>query len=486
MPRVAQIYGGFVLGLGRRLQAVLRAPGRVRARRLLTASSLLLAASALTGHSFAVQAQTAAPPTAAAQSTAAQTTAPPTTASPTSPLELRDGDRVVLLGGTMVERLQVYGHLETLLTAAHYDRAIGFRNLGWSGDTVQGDARAVFGGPADGFKRLVKDTLDAKPTIIVLNYGANEAYAGPAGIAPFIAGLGRLVDALQPANAKIVIWSPAEREKLPAPLPDPTTYNQQLRQYCDALQQFAAERKLAYYDLLDTITRPFSLSAPGATEARTQLLTENGLHLSELGQAVVAQRLAERLGVALPEWNVAIDLGKETNRTAGVAVENLKKTERGVTFRATARQLPLPPVYENRQPGPQGLKGATARVLTLPQQDAVLQIAGLPRGTYELRIDDQLVKTAEHDAWAKGVRFELAADRDQAEQLRREIYDKNVLYFHRYRPQNETYLFLFRKHEQGNNAVEIPQFDPLVAAREQKIAELRRPVARGFELRAKR
>ena len=30
------------------------------------------------------------------------------------------------------------------------------------------------------------------------------------------------------------------------------------------------------------------------------------------------------------------------------------------------------------------------------------------------------------------------------------INRKNRLFFHRYRPQNETYLYLFRKHEQGN------------------------------------
>ena len=420
----------------------------------------------------------------ASQATSASTTS----ASTSAPLELRDGDRVVLLGGTMVERLQVYGHLETLITAAFYDRAIGFRNLGWSGDTVQGDARAVFGGPADGFKRLVKDTLDAKPTIIILNYGANEAYAGPAGIASFIAGLGRLVDALQPANAKIVIWSPAAREKLPAPLPDPATYNQQLRQYCQALQQFATDRKLAYYDLYDTIASPLNLPSAGgdpapATVTKPRPLTENGIHLSELGQAIVAQRIAERIGVTRPEWNVTLDLTKDAAMAAGVAVENLKKTDGGLTFRATARQLPMPAVYENRQPGPAGLKATPGRPLSLPQQDAQLKITGLPAGQYELRIDDQAVKTADQAAWAAGVRFEVAADREQAEQLRREIYDKNVLYFHRYRPQNETYLFLFRKHEQGNNAVEIPQFDPLVASREQKIAELRRPIARTIELR---
>ena len=46
---------------------------------------------------------------------------------------------------------------------------------------------------------------------------------------------------------------------------------------------------------------------------------------------------------------------------------------------------------------------------------------------------------------------------------------ENELFFHRHRPQNVTYLFLFRKHEQGNNAVDIPKFDPLVADLEKQI-----------------
>jgi len=45
---------------------------------------------------------------------------------------------------------------------------------------------------------------------------------------------------------------------------------------------------------------------------------------------------------------------------------------------------------------------------------------------------------------------------------------------HRSRPENVTYLFLFRKHEQGNNAVEIPQFDPLIEADEKEIERLKK------------
>ena len=79
-------------------------------------------------------------------------------------LEWRDGDRCVLLGGAFVERLQWYGYLESILATGLRKRGVTFRNLGWSGDTVWGEARAVFGGPNDGFARLRKDVTDAKPT----------------------------------------------------------------------------------------------------------------------------------------------------------------------------------------------------------------------------------------------------------------------------------------------------------------------------------
>ena len=60
------------------------------------------------------------------------------------------------------------------------------------------------------------------------------------------------------------------------------------------------------------------------------------------------------------------------------------------------------------------------------------------------------------------------------EPLRQAVVAKNELFFHRWRPQNETYLFGFRKHEQGKNGKEIAEFDPLVAKEEEKIAALRK------------
>jgi putative heme-binding domain-containing protein len=61
----------------------------------------------------------------------------------------------------------------------------------------------------------------------------------------------------------------------------------------------------------------------------------------------------------------------------------------------------------------------------------------------------------------------------QTESLRQAILRKNEWWFHRSRPANMAYVFGFRKGEQGQNAVEIPKFDPLIAEEEKRIAQLR-------------
>jgi len=63
--------------------------------------------------------------------------------------------------------------------------------------------------------------------------------------------------------------------------------------------------------------------------------------------------------------------------------------------------------------------------------------------------------------------------KDAEDILRSAIGKKNELFFHRWRPENWTYLFGFRKHEQGRNAVEIPKFDALIAEWDSRITKLR-------------
>lgn len=84
-----------------------------------------------------------------------------------------------------------------------------------------------------------------------------------------------------------------------------------------------------------------------------------------------------------------------------------------------------------------------------------------------------MLTLSEHQ-WEDGIPL-YPLDFVRFEKLRSTIVKKNELYFHRWRPQNITYLFLFRKHEQGQNASEIPLFDPLVDEQEQLIRKLSQP-----------
>jgi hypothetical protein len=78
------------------------------------------------------------------------------------------------------------------------------------------------------------------------------------------------------------------------------------------------------------------------------------------------------------------------------------------------------------------------------------------------------------DPWRLPINGKGEFNDEKTEKLRQAIRQKNVFFFDRYRPQNDMYIFHGRKHEQGRNAVEIPQFDQFIEAKEAEIAKLKR------------
>jgi lysophospholipase L1-like esterase len=375
------------------------------------------------------------------------------------PFALKDGDRVVLVGNTLIEREQRYGYWETALTSRYPDKNVAFRNLGWSGDTVWGDARAGFGSQKDGFNHLKEHVLSLKPTVIVVGYGGNEAFDGPDGLPKFEKGLNTLLDTFAPAKARIVLLGPPPQEDLGRPLPDPAGQNKNLRLYRDKIRDVAKQRGLAFVDLYDLFGEV--AKSPAAR------LTDNGVHLDAQGYYRTVKALEK--GFALPDAGWSVELTAKT--TDGIQARGAKVEKEGArSFKVTAASLPAPP-----PPGDTPAKLA-------PQTERVLKIVGLTE-PYTLFIDGKEIVTTDVDGWARGVKIVGDPDLEQAEKLRLAVVEKNRLYFHRWRPQNETYLFGFRKHEQGKNSVEIPQFDPLVEKQEEEIAKLRVPVAHTYELK---
>ena len=52
--------------------------------------------------------------------------------------ELNKGDHVCLIGNTLAERMQHYGWLETYIDLRYPSHHLVFRNLGYSGDEING------------------------------------------------------------------------------------------------------------------------------------------------------------------------------------------------------------------------------------------------------------------------------------------------------------------------------------------------------------
>lgn len=361
--------------------------------------------------------------------------------------ELRDGDRVVLLGSTLIEREQSYGYWETMLAARNAKKNLVFRNLGWSGDTVFADARGGFGTPADGF-RETKELVEAlKPTVIFACYGANEAFEGEAGLPRFRQGLAALLDMLEGTRARLCLIAPPPQEKLGPPLPDPAPYNRSLALYRNVLKETAAQRGCGFVDLFDLVSQ-LKLHAG-------EHLTDNGIHLTAYGYWRTAEALAQGLGLPPAETHANF---------------SAQQTAAGKPVRFGLAQLPSP-----------SPSGEAATDASFGGAQFTVGAKGLAPGRHILRIDGKPAATASAEQWAEGVVLESGPDFDQAEKLRQAIVRKNELYFHRWRPQNVTYLFGFRKHEQGQNAKEIVEFDPLIAAEEETIRKLKTPAAHDYE-----
>jgi lysophospholipase L1-like esterase len=376
--------------------------------------------------------------------------------------QLSDGDRVVLLGNTLIEREQRYGYWETALTARFPGRKITFRNLGWSGDTVFGHARAGFGNVADGFRHLKEHTLALKPTVLLIGYGTNESFDGPEGLPRFIKGYETLLDALAPTKARLVLLSPLRQEDPGRPLPDPTAQNKNLRLYADAIRDLAKKRGAVFVDLYEPLVYAWR-GMPAAP------LTDNGIHPTAWGywkSALVLER-----GLRPRDEQVQIEVGP-TVSARGATVTQVERAKDRLTFRLRLDTLPPPP--------PPGAGSPPGGSFAWPW---TVSISGLPEGMWAWRIDGQEIMTPTQRVWRRGSHPQRGPDYEQAEKLRQAIVAKNELYFHRWRPQNETYLFGFRKHEQGKNAREIPLFDPLVAEKEAEIAKLAVPIERKWELK---
>jgi glucose/arabinose dehydrogenase/lysophospholipase L1-like esterase len=203
-------------------------------------------------------------------------------------LELHKEDRIILIGNTFAERMQYYGHFETLLQARFPDLELVVHNLGFSADELTLRPRQA------SFNDHGHTLDDEKPDVVLAAFGFNESFAGPAGLAKFKSDLENLIKVTTTTKyngksaPRLVLLSPIAHEDLKNPhLIDGKKNNQNIKLYADAMAEVAGKQNVVCVDLFTPTKRLY--------DASSHPLTINGIHLNDEGYRQLAPVLAEAL-----------------------------------------------------------------------------------------------------------------------------------------------------------------------------------------------
>ena|GEM_PF-93951 len=212
---------------------------------------------------------------------------PPESSSlqPKEPVDFVQGQRIAMVGNSLAERMNLFGHFESLLHTRLPQKQLIFRNFGWPADEVANQQRP-------GNYTNLDNPLDVfNPDAFLCFYGFNESFNGPEGVSSFIANYRSYLNGLKGQYGKdgrklaFVLVSPVAFEASGNPLqPLGNTENANLKLYTAAIKQLANEDDYDFVDL-------FAPTSVAFGQAVGTQFTVNGVHLNENGDKLVSQLL---------------------------------------------------------------------------------------------------------------------------------------------------------------------------------------------------
>lgn len=209
-------------------------------------------------------------------------------AEPTAPA-LKKGERIVFLGDSITQAGASPGGYVTLirgeLTPKHKDLGIEVIGAGISGNKVP-----------DLQKRLDRDVIARKPTLVVIYIGINDVWHGekdPAKGTPkdkFEAGLKDVIGRITATGARVVLCTPSViGEKT-----DGSNRNDaKLDEYSEVSRSAARELKLPVCDLRKAFLAYLKEHNPD--NKAKGVLTGDGVHLNAAGNKFVAETMLKTI-----------------------------------------------------------------------------------------------------------------------------------------------------------------------------------------------
>jgi lysophospholipase L1-like esterase len=305
-------------------------------------------------------------------------------ASAQVPFFLHDGDRVVWYGDSITDAGH-YGHFaETYVVTRFPGMKVRFINSGWGADRVSGG----LGGPVD--KRLERDVLAHRPTVVTIMLGMNDAGVRPLDeelFSIYKQGIEHILDRIRfgAPGARVWMIQPSPYDDVTREPAFPGGYNGVLRTYGDYLRDLATRGGLGLADfntpVVDTLA---AVNAINPDIARRML--PDRIHPDVATHLVMATALLKSWGAPSLVSSIRIDAAARSATAEGAKVSVDRKAA-GLSWTQTDAGLPFPIDRKNER------MALVVKVSGLDRElnRQTIAVTNLPADRYSLRIDGQAI-----------------------------------------------------------------------------------------------
>lgn len=213
------------------------------------------------------------------------------------PLQFLKGERIAFLGNSLAERMNLFGHFETLLHTRFPEHQLIIRNFARPAEEVAVQQRS------SDYTALDNPLAAFGADTYFCFFGFNESFSDAEGIPAFKERYAGFLDQIAhdyprddtKAAPRFVLISPVGFEPTGDPLlPDGVQENERLRLYSAAIAEVAAARGIAFVNILEQ-------SIALQTAENGMQYTINGAHQNDAGDRETARMLDETMfGSASP------------------------------------------------------------------------------------------------------------------------------------------------------------------------------------------
>ncbi|MEM9410201.1 MAG: PVC-type heme-binding CxxCH protein, partial [Planctomycetota bacterium] len=203
------------------------------------------------------------------------------------PFRFYPNERIAFVGGSAAERMNLFGHLETMLHFSHSDLKLQIRNFGWPADQVDNQQRP------NNYTRIDNPLNVFSPQTFVCFFGFNEHFAGDdAGelkvfrknYANWILQTKKEFSNSDYTPRFILVGPAAIEPSKNALLPDANLRNAILKKYNGEIARLANDLGIPFVNL-------FAKSKAKFASQEGLQVTVNGVHLNDLGDRFVARKI---------------------------------------------------------------------------------------------------------------------------------------------------------------------------------------------------